>query len=295
MIETKPRKPWIALTMSAVLPGFGQLYNGELNKAIWLFLGFALLSVPAIAFATLYLPGGWMMPALAASLLVTLGLWVFGMADAWRRARHLQNYRPEHWQMSGIYMLVLLLCNFVSLPLLTHYVRGHLVEAFRIPSTSMEPTVLKGDFLFADKRYNCPGCKGGIHRGDIAIFTYPNNRTLLYIKRIIALPGDHVRLRGGEVAVNGKPLATGPNTESEDGRSWHTIPAPAKASTTADQLVVPPGQVFVLGDNRGDSVDSRVFGTVPMEDVVGKARQVWFSIGKQGVRWHRLGARLNVR
>ena len=93
--------------------------------------------------------------------------------------------------------------------------------------------------------------------------------------------------------VDGKPLASGADTESEDGRSWHIVPGPANLSAPERQLVVPPGRVFVLGDNRAASVDSRMFGTVPMRDVVGKARQVWLSIGPQGVRWDRLGTRLD--
>ena len=64
----------------------------------------------------------------------------------------------------------------------------------------------RGDFITADKRYNCPGCKHAIRRGDIAIFTYPNNRTAYYIKRIIGLPGDRVQLKGHEVLINGKSL-----------------------------------------------------------------------------------------
>lgn len=301
MIKTKPRNSWVALAMSLVLPGFGQLYNGELNKAIWLFLAFAFLSIPGIALVALYLPNGLMMPALVLSLLAALSLWLFGMLDAWRAAKARPIYVPERWQVSGMYLLVLILCDILAMPLLAGYVRTHVVEAFRIPSASMEPTVLKGDFLFADKRYNCPGCKGSIHRGDIAIFTYPNNRTLLYIKRIIALPGDRVRIYGRDVEVNGKPLtaptSAGESTkqiiETEEGRSWTVIPELVGSTAPDVDIVVPPGEVFILGDNRLASIDSRKFGTVPMQDIVGKARQVWLSVGSSGVRWNRLGTQFD--
>jgi len=286
--------------MSMVLPGFGQLYNGEVNKAIWLFLGFALLSVPGVALVALYLPGGWMMPALLLSLTATLSLWAYGMFDAWRQARLRREYMPERWQVSGAYLLVLIICNALALPLLIDYVRTHQVESFRIPSASMEPTVLKGDILFADKRYNCGGCKHRIRRGDIAIFTYPNDRTLKYIKRIIALPGDRVQIKGKDIRVNGNPLspqsgaaAPGMETvESEGDRRWRVLWGQSDQPPPDADLVVPPGQVFVLGDNRSASTDSRRFGTVPMQDVVGKARQIWFAHGPEGIRWQRLGLTL---
>lgn len=300
MQELRPRSPSFALIMSMVLPGFGQLYNGEVNKAIWLFLGFALLSVPGVALVALYLPGGWMMPALLLSLTATLSLWAYGMFDAWRQARLRREYMPERWQVSGAYLLVLIICNALALPLLIDYVRTHQVESFRIPSASMEPTVLKGDILFADKRYNCGGCKHRIRRGDIAIFTYPNDRTLKYIKRIIALPGDRVQIKGKDIRVNGNPLspqsgaaAPGMETvESEGDRRWRVLWGQSDQPPPDADLVVPPGQVFVLGDNRSASTDSRRFGTVPMQDVVGKARQIWFAHGPEGIRWQRLGLTL---
>ncbi|MEJ2621979.1 MAG: signal peptidase I [Candidatus Thiodiazotropha sp.] len=195
-MNSVPRKPGLALGMSLLLPGFGQLYNGQVNRAIWLFLTFNLLSVPGMILIALYLPSGMMVPALFLSLLVTLGLWIFGMFDAWRGARRCKEYVPAPWQTSGLYTLVFLLCNGLVLTATFGYVRAHQVESFHIPSASMQPGILQGDILFADMRYNCPGCRRAVKRGDVAIFTYPNDRTKYYIKRIIGLPGDRVRIRG---------------------------------------------------------------------------------------------------
>lgn len=296
-----PRRPLLAALFSLVLPGFGQFYNGEVNKAIWLFLGFALLLIPGTALVALYLPARAMMPALLLSLAGALGLWGYAVGNAYREARRLPDYRPAVWQRSGAYALVFLMCNVLALPLLLSTVRSQLVESFYIPSTSMEPGIRQGDVLFADKRYNCGGCQSGIARGDVAIFTYPNDRTLKYIKRVIALPGDTVQMLGAEVKVNGQPLTVpgsvrpGPAPEIEivsehsGERQWQ-VQRPAQGVGSASlSLTVPPGQVFVLGDNRTLSRDSRSFGTVPMPDVVGRARQLWFSRGAEGVRWERLG------
>lgn len=296
-IPNHSRKAWLALALSFVLPGFGQLYNGEVNKGIWLFLAFALFSIPGISFIALYLTGIWMMPALITSLIATLSIWLYGMIDAWRNARRKSDYQPPGWQLSGIYTLIFLCCTLAQL-FLIDYVRKHQVQSFYIPSTSMEPNILKGDVLFADMRYNCSGCEGSVKRGDIAIFVYPNNRTLNYIKRVIALPGDRVHIRGHRLWINGQPLTVHETqdeggllvTEAIDGRQWQVRWADIEPQEGELELTVPPGHVLVLGDNRSSSQDSRRFGTVPLPDIVGRARQIWFSKQPEGgVRWERLG------
>lgn len=297
MQQIRSRKPVVAALMSAILPGFGQLYNGEVNRAIWVFIAFALLSVPWLAVAALYLPGGLLVPVLLLSFFAGTFVWIFSIVDAWRHARARPDYVPERWQTSGLYALVFIVCNLIALQALTIYVRAHFFEPFRIPSVSMEPSVMQGDFLVADKRYNCPGCKDRIESGDIAIMAMPNDRTRLFIKRVIAMPGDHVTIEGRTVRVNGRALTVGPAdagaarfTEgSANGREWTVQWNPSAPAAPPVDLTVPPGEVFVLGDNRSNAVDSRQQGTVPLADVVGRARQIWFSWGPDGIRWGRIG------
>lgn len=294
MNNNGPRHPWLASAMSFVLPGFGQLYNGELNKAIWVFLSFILTCSLGITLIALYLPAVWMTPVLLCSLLITLAIWLYGIVDAWRTARHKHADHLASWQMSSTYTLVFFLGLIIQLVVI-NYVRDHQVQSFRIPSSSMEPSIIKGDILFADMRYNCPGCKASIQRGDVAIFVYPNNRTLYYIKRIIALPGDTVRIQGQSVWVNNKALTLSRSeqlvTETFDKRQWQVKwLTPENQSTGNMHLTVPEGQALVLGDNRDNSKDTRDFGTVPLVDIIGKARQIWFSATlEDGVRWERLG------
>ena len=99
-------------------------------------------------------------------LVATLGIGLYGMVDARRGARDRREYAAVPWQTSGLYALVLILCNGVVLPATIGYVRAHQVESFRIPSASMAPGILPADLIFADKRYNCPGCRGSVSRGD---------------------------------------------------------------------------------------------------------------------------------
>jgi signal peptidase I len=259
----QPRRPWVALLMSLALPGWGQLYNGQANRAIWAFLGFALLLLPGTAMLALVVPPAGMAPAMLLGVLGSLAYWLAAAADAWRGARRLPGHVPRPWQTSGMYTLVFVSCALVVLPALVVWMRANLAQPFHIPSASMAPTLLPGDKVFADMHYNCHGCQP-VQRGDVAIFTNPNDRTQYYVKRIVALPGDRVLVQAGQVVVNGAPSAA--------------------------DLTVPPGQVYLLGDNAAHSVDSRQLGPVPLPDVVGRVRQIWFSRADGQVRWSRIGA-----
>jgi signal peptidase I len=286
----QPRKPWFAALMSFILPGLGQLYNGEINKAIWSFFAFSFIIIPWGAIVAMYLPDSWLIFGLVDATIGAIGIWLWATVDAWRKASKLAHYEPKSWQISGTYLAAIIVCGLIVLPLTYSYVRTHLVEPFYIPSGSMAPSVLTGDYVIADKRYNCPNCKHAVKRGDIAIFTYPNDRTFNYIKRIVALPGDEVVIKGKAISINGKALGSADGFEQWDDRKW-AIQWDSKAGDTANEIKisVPAGQVFVLGDNRDATKDSRAFGTVPLQDVIGRARQVWFSKSTEGIRWQRLG------
>jgi signal peptidase I len=294
--DIHPRNPWIAALLSLALPGLGQLYNGGLNRAFWLFLGYVLIGCfPGVTIAALYVPAVLMLPLLMISVGLTIGIWGVAIVDAWREAARRQVYTRREWQVSGLYA-VLFLAGSACILMLIADVRQHMVQTFNIPTAAMQPGILRGDWLFADKRYNCPGCKTRVAIGDIGIFVYPNDRTQYYIKRVVGLPGDHVSITSHNVIVNGRSLSRSEAvegdytvvTEQAGQQSWRVQWKKAGASRDFD-VTVPPGQIFLLGDNRDLSTDSRQFGAVPLSDLVGNARQIWYSYGDGGVRWGRLG------
>ena len=103
LADLHPRVPLVAAMLSVALPGLGQFYNGELNKAFWLFLAFVLSGVLGVPIAALYVPVVLMLPSLLASLLLTLGVWLGAVIDAWRQAARRQVYTRREWQVSGLY------------------------------------------------------------------------------------------------------------------------------------------------------------------------------------------------
>jgi signal peptidase I len=174
------------------------------------------------------------------------------------------------------------------------------LQPFRIPSGSMEPTLLVGDFLLVDKHslgFDEPnGILPGaaIHRGEIIIFHYPIDPAMHLIKRVVGLPGDHLRLHDGHVFINGQPLtetyavyrpSSPDNFRDNFPRLQSTAPDidPAwwiKMHQLIDhgELIIPSSNYFVLGDNRNGSEDSRYWGFVPRSAIVGKPVVIYFSL-----------------
>ena len=190
-------------------------------------------------------------------------------------------------------------------------VRTLLLQAFKIPSSSMENTLLVGDHIFVNKfvyGYHVPYTNGRIlrfstpKRGDIIVFVFPEDPKKDFIKRVIGVPGDTVEIRQKTVFVNGKPIDE-PYARFADGKNMDGI---LRARDNLPPVRVPEGKLFMMGDNRDRSYDSRFWGFVDMDAVIGKALFIYFSIDwNQGirwtevwrypgfVRWERIGLRLN--
>ncbi len=181
------------------------------------------------------------------------------------------------------------------------FVITFVVQAFQIPSESMENTLLIGDYLLVDKVHFGHGGSWGrvlpyrdIARGDIVVFRYPVNPAQHFVKRVIAVPGDSVRLINKRVYVNGTPVnedyvifhASDRDRYRDDFPSIEHLPPEIESYwwrelrklVSGSALVVPPHQYFVMGDNRDRSYDSRYWGFVPEENVIGRPLLIYWSV-----------------
>lgn len=299
------RKPRLALGAALLMPGLGQLYLGDLPRGLCVLLGVAL-AVPGAAQLALSGPPRLLCFVLFGGVLAALSLYVWSVWDALRLARHASSSALHSWQRPSVYALYVVASYVFVLAPSTASVRRDLLEAFVVPTASMSPGILPGDRIFADKTAGQPG-GAKLWRGALVVFVYPNDRTSTFIKRVIGLPGDHVEIDGSELRVNGHSVYQGPSNEpvpaafagsralrERGDRGEYVVLWTERGATSSarapESFVVPDGELFVLGDNRSASVDSRRFGTVPVADVKGVARQIWFSISaRDGVRWSRLG------
>lgn len=187
------------------------------------------------------------------------------------------------------------------------FVMTFVFQNFEIPSASMVKTLLIGDHVLVDRVSLAPPAKWApftfyrdIHHGDIIVFLKPGEPDLFLVKRAIGLPGDHIHLRNGVVYLNGKaqnePYAAIPSSDGNFQQEFNayrddfpSIPPDPMYQVTASwqyelpanikdgDLVVPPGKVFAMGDNRPDSLDSRYWGFVPRENIVGRPMFVYWS------------------
>ncbi|MES1930061.1 signal peptidase I [Salinisphaera dokdonensis CL-ES53] len=195
--------------------------------------------------------------------------------------------------------------------------RAFVFEPFRIPSKSMVPTLLVGDFVLVNKfsyglRAPVFHTKfldlGEPERGDVVVFRYPPDPTKDYIKRVIGMPGDQVAYADEQLFINGDPVSledlgiyNGPDGEafSTMREFVESLPNGAKHPVLQVEgrrgpdvsVTVPQDHFFVMGDNRDNSADSRVWGFVPERNLVGKAFMIWMSVdfGEFDVRFDRIG------
>lgn len=192
---------------------------------------------------------------------------------------------------------------FFPVILVVFLIRSFLAEPFRIPSGSMLPSLHIGDFILVNKfsygiRLPVANAKlvdlGAPRRGEVAVFRFPSDPSINYIKRVVGVPGDHVVYKDKQLTINDVPM------KQEDARAYalfqtetgtgvlvrrvedldgarHDILLSDRPDHSPDTFTVPPGQYFVMGDNRDQSNDSRYWGFVPEENLVGRAFLIWFS------------------
>ena len=250
-----PRSAVIAGLLALVCDGLGHFYCGRVGAAVvWALLPVVLW--PGLMAIGVFVPSLLHVLAMGAAA----GAFVLRLVQtvlAVRLARGLPAYALKPLNNAGLYFGFFLVAwaagNVIARPM-----RALVIEPFKVPSGSMEPSVITGDQVFVLK----VGPHSKIRRGDVIVYESGDGHSL--IKRVVGLPGDTRAMDGQTLTVNGVLL-------------------PA----------VPPGHYFVLGDNRDNSVDSRESGPVPFAQVTGRAAAIWLSLDEHWrVRWNRLGLQL---
>ncbi len=158
--------------------------------------------------------------------------------------------------------------DFLVAMVISAFIIIFLYQPVHVEGTSMLPRLQDKDLLFINKfayRFEA------IHRGDVVVFLYPHDHTKSYIKRVIALPGDDLRIDHGRVWVNGRQIAE------------PYVPARFRDDRSQPEMTIPPGEYFVMGDHRSISSDSRDFGTVARDLIYGKAAFVYWPVDQVGV------------
>jgi signal peptidase I len=180
--------------------------------------------------------------------------------------------------------------------LIALFIRTFIVQAYKIPSGSMKPTLQIGDHILVSKftyGVKIPFIRntlipvGEPKRGDIVVFIYPEDRSKDFIKRVIAVGGDTVEIKNKQIILNGKPYKDSFGVYVDD----FVIPGSMQPRDNMGPVKVPKDMLFVMGDNRDQSHDSRFWGFVELKDVMGKAFIIYWSWNKEEswVRWNRLG------
>jgi len=318
--EPRRPRPWVAATLSLGAPGLGQLYAGERRAA----LVFAALSL-ALPLLTTWL---FTVEAFATSRPVVLAafggnalLLLVSSAHASRAAARGSGLglRGPVLVALGLLYTVLL---FVAGIGVTRMVRAAVAQPIRMPTEAMLPTLVAGDYFWVDKRVFL---RREPERGEVVVFRVPlrapaatppgraaGPASTVRVARLVGLPGDVVELRGGVLRVNGTAVPAQPVgrpilqhevgarldlwEETLDGHRYRVARDPAHPSPDFGPAPVPETRYFVLCDDRDHALDSRVFGAVPRQALLGPATTIYWSWIEPfaPVRWERIGLRIDA-
>lgn len=284
------RRIWVTILLTLFGSGLPLIYCGRFKA------GIILESVLIVVGYSLIAASGFLSNLTAYLILVLLLIIIFISVLTFNirftiRANRL-NYprRNKTWT----WILIVFVASLVISGLCDIAIETYISKAYRMPSSSMEPTLFTGDYLMVSKGGN----PEKLVRGDVIIFKYPPDPGQNYIKRLIAKPGDEIGIKDKEVYLNGEKLDE-PYAEYIDSRILPYYNTNSEwglqCRDNMPAVAVPENMYFVLGDNRDNSSDSRFWGFVPGDLIVGKARFIHFSWDSEAhrPRWNRIGKRLD--
>jgi signal peptidase I len=277
------RKPWLAGLLQVVIPGLGNVYAGRFSRGV--VLHFLLQLIPLLVVFVLLKLGG--LVSILLFLAVAVFAFVFAIYDGVRCAKQAGgHYRLARYNRVYVYLLFVVAALLLDQYVFLGFTRAYVFEASQTGSPSMEPTVLAGDRFLVDKTAYL---LSGPQRGDLAVYHPQEFPDLIFLKRIVGMPGETIELRDRVVFINGKKI------EEPYVRFIEAADAKDGQRDSLASTVIPPDAYFVMGDSRDNSNDSRYSGPVERKKIVGKAVTVFFSRDPQTgvVRWNRIGKVVN--
>ena len=286
------RLPWLAVLLSWIMAGLGHIYCGKFVKGL-IITFLVCIFIPVFFGALSVGPSSVRMVVVILSFLIFVIIWLFSIIDSWYTAKHTSaSYTPKDYNRWYVYLLLVLMGTGGSTQIAFN-IRTTLLEAFRVPAASCYPTIVPNDRLLANKlayKNKDP------ERGDLIVFLNPKDRRQNYIKRVVAIAGDTVEIKDGQLLINNQQLQREKIVQSElddikiefddkplegevfeetNGDAQYKIflagPPHNKGPNDFSKITVPEHHCFVLGDNRNLSFDSRNFGPVPLATIKGKA------------------------
>jgi signal peptidase I len=272
----KTSKAWLRPLLSFLLPGWGQAAAGRPLRGALIFVGYLVL-IAALGAATLSLgPKTWWALATVGDLSVR----VASAVDARRLADE---------EAPGCLMTIgaLVAMTFATAAVNT-VLEATLTEIYSVPSSTMEPAIGRSDYIVVDKRAFEPKAS------DVVLFELSENRQQDFVKRIVGMPGDVVEVKNGWLQINGEAVRHCPLDDAHQvetlGGHRHVIRHDGQPEPDQGPWTVPPGEYFVMGDNRAQSFDSRDWnggqgGTVPRDQIKGRAHHVFWPIDRMGVNF----------
>lgn len=187
-------------------------------------------------------------------------------------------------QAKWLFVLGIPLVVALILIILPPLLKTYMIQAFKVPSGSMSPTLLVGDQILVDKQANS---LESVKRKDIVVFLFPEDPSKNFLSRIIGLPGDVIRIKDKRLFLNDRPEEE-PYVLYSDSR---VMTAQIMPRDNFGPVTIPPGHLFVMGDNRDHSYDSRFWGFLEAAKLRGKVRRIYWSFDKEtsSIRWDRIG------
>lgn len=280
-MTNKPRKPWLAGLLTFLTIGLGHLYAGMAKRGVVLFLSQGIL-------LAIFLPLILLAPTLiilVISISCGFAYFLYCLFDAIKIAKENKfDYQLKKYNKWYLYLAYLVAASFVIQPIVEISIKKNIIQAYKIPSGAMIPTLLIGDHILVDKfiyKKNEP------QRGDIIIFPYPVNPSQAFVKRLIGLEGDKIEIRDKQLYINDEKYEEDYIVNLDP----NILPASMAPRDNLGPIIVPEGKFFVMGDNRDNSYDSRFWKFVEKSTVQGKVKSIYWSWDKEvfKVRWDRVG------